>query len=100
MAATSWSANRIDIVAMGTDNAYYYKFWDGGQWQPSETEFYPKGGSFASSPAVVSWGENRLDIYGVGIDSFLKHRTWYGTGWYPEDGSFETLGGPLETFTH
>ena len=98
VAATSWSKNRIDVVALGSDGAYYYTYWDGTTWQPSATEFYPKGGSFSSSPAVVSWGENRLDIFGVGTDSMLKHLTWYGSGWYPSPDSFETLGGPLESF--
>ena len=98
VAATSWSVNRTDIVALGTDGAYYYKFWDGYQWQPSETEFISKGGKFSSSPAVLSWGENRLDIYGLGIDNMLKHMTWYGSGWYPADGNWETLGGPLQAF--
>ena len=92
VAATSWSANRIDIVALGTDGAYYYKYWDGSQWQPSDKGFISKGGDFASSPAVVSWGENRLDIFGVGTDDNLKHMTWYGSGWYPSDETFETLG--------
>ena len=98
LAATSWSENRIDVVALGSDGAYYYKYWDGSQWQPSEADFIAKGGEFSSSPSVVSWGENRLDIFGVGSDSKLKHLTWYGSGWYPSDGSFETLGGPLESF--
>ena len=98
VAATSWSANRIDVVALGTDGAYYYKFWDGSQWQPSETGFISRNGTFKSSPAVVSWGENRLDIYGVGTDNMLKHLTWYGTGWYPADETWETLGGPLKAF--
>ena len=99
VAATSWSTNRIDIVALGTDGAYYYKYWDGSQWQPSATEFLSKGGDFKTSPEVVSWGENRLDIYGVrGKDSMLQHMTWYGSGWYPSDNTWETLGGPLRTF--
>ncbi len=98
VAAVSWSVNRFDVVALGTDGAYYYKYFDGSQWQPSTSDFVAKAGNFTSSPAVVSWGENRLDIYGVGADSMLKHMTWYGSGWYPEDGTFETLGGPLEAF--
>ena len=100
VAATSWSTNRIDVVALGTDGSYYYKYWDGSQWQPSAEDFIRKGGSFSSSPAVVSWGENRLDIFGVGTDNMLKHMTWYGTGWYPSDAEFETLGGPLEAFKY
>lgn len=97
VAANSWDVNRIDIVVLGTDGAYYYKYWDGSQWQPAETTFNPKGGNFTSSPSVVSWSANRLDIYGIGNDTMLKHQTWYGNGWYPE-WSFESLAGPLESF--
>ena len=100
VAATSWSTNRLDIVALGSDGAYYYKYWDGSMWQPSVNGFISKGGSFASTPTVVSWGENRLDIYGVGNDNMVKHEAWHGSGWYPNDGTWETLGGPLESFHH
>ena len=97
VAATSWSVNRIDVVVLGSNGAYYYKYWDGSSW--GNHLFAPKGGNFSSSPAVTSWGENRLDIFGVGKDdSKLKHLTWYGSGWYPAERSFETLGGPLESF--
>lgn len=96
VAATSWSANRIDVVVLGTDGNYYYKFWDGTQWLPKDS-YVARPSPFISSPAVVSWGDNRLDIYGVGDDSMLKHLTWYGNGWYPENG-WETLGGPLQAF--
>ena len=98
VAATSWSTDRIDVVVLGSDGAYYYKYWDGSQWQPSVTEFISKGGEFSTSPEAVSWSENRLDIYGVGNDGMLKHMTWYGSGWYPSPDAFETLGGPLRTF--
>ena len=99
VAATSWSADRIDVVALGTDGGYYYKYWDGSQWQPSEKGFISKGGRFVSAPAVVSWGKDRLDIFGVAeADTVLKHTTWYGNGWYPSDNDFETLGGPLAVF--
>ena len=97
VAANSWSENRLDIVALGADKGYYYKFWDGSQWRPqkgdegSVNEVYPKGGSFASLPAVVSWGANRLDIFGETDSGQLGHQTWYGSGWYPEWG-FENLG--------
>ena len=99
-AAVSWSENRLDIVALGSDGQYYYKFYDGSQWRPaagdegSKEALYPKGGSFKSVPSLVSWGENRLDIYGVLDDATLGHQTWYGSGWYPGWG-FERLGGWL-----
>ena len=81
VAATSWGANRIDIVALGKDAGYYYKYFDGSDWTPSVDDWYPKGGNFSSAPSVVSWGVNRLDIYGVTGDNLLGHQTWYGSGW-------------------
>lgn len=97
VAATSWGENRMDLVALGGDGQYYYKFWDGHQWNPSVSDWYPKNGSFVSSPATVSWGENRLDIYGVDSDHKLGHQTWYGSGWHPAADKWEQLGGPLSS---
>lgn len=94
VAATSWGPNRIDIVALAKDNSYYYKYWDGNQWNPTDNTLYPKGGNFSSLPTLASWGVNRLDIFGVTNDAQLGHQTWYGSGWYPEWG-FEKLGGDL-----
>lgn len=93
VAATSWGPNRIDIVALGKDGGYWYKYWDGSQWNPTDNTLYPKGGQFASVPTVVSWGVERLDIFGVMAEGGeLGHQTWYGSGWYPDWG-FEKLGG-------
>lgn len=94
VAAESWGVNRTDIVALGEDGAYYYKYWDGYQWNPTDNTLFPKGGKFSSLPTLVSWGVNRLDIFGVTDDSQLGHQTWYGSGWYPE-WEFEKLGGNL-----
>ena len=94
VAATSWSANRLDIVAKGGKNAtYWYKFYDGQAWRPDATGWYPKGAdtTFSSDPSVVSWGENRLDIFGVDAGDKLLHQTWYGSGWYPGSTDWETL---------
>lgn len=47
---------------MGEDSQYYYKYYDGSQWNPdeeAEEAWYVKNGSFSSAPSVVSWGENR-----------------------------------------
>ena len=96
VAAKSWGPNRIDILALGEDNSYYYKFWDGSQWNPTDATLYQKAGNFSSVPALASWGVNRLDIFGVTTDKKLAHQTWYGSGWFPE-WTFEDLGGALDT---
>src|SRR6202044_569266 len=58
-------ANRIDIVdQFGEDDTQnYYQYWDGFQWQPSITDWFPKGGDFASAPALVSLGEGNLNFF-------------------------------------
>ena len=50
VAAVSWAVARIDIVALGQDAGYYYKYFDGSNW----SDWFPKGGSFSSAPSVVS----------------------------------------------
>jgi hypothetical protein len=86
IAVVSWGADRLDMVALGTDNAIYHRAWD-GQWVPSEWERL--GGVFVSPPAVVSWGADRLDIFGIGTDNHMYHKAWYGQ-WTP---GWEDLGG-------
>jgi hypothetical protein len=81
----SWAANRLDIFAVGTDNALYHKWWNGSAWGGFES----LGGLCKSAPAAVSWGPNRLDIFVVGTDSALYHKWWNGSAW----GGWESLGG-------
>lgn len=49
-------------MALGEDWHYYYKYYDGYQWNPSEQDWSAKGGDFSSAPSVVSWGENRTSF--------------------------------------
>jgi hypothetical protein len=48
-AVASWGANNLTIVAIGTDNAMYYKAWI-GSWWPSQTGWAPLGGVFNLPP--------------------------------------------------
>jgi hypothetical protein len=32
----SWGPNRIDVFAIGTDNALYHMAWDGSRWSDWE----------------------------------------------------------------
>ena len=77
------AANRIDIVGQfGEDDTQYsYKYWDGLQWQPSITDWFPKGGDFASAPAIVSLGEGNLNFFAVGNDGELKLQVNAGNNW-------------------
>jgi len=87
--AASWAADRIDVVARGTDSAVWHRWWDGTSWNGWES----LGGSAQSGPAISSWGANRLDVFVVGTDHALYHR-WYDGGW---SGGWENLGGMLSS---
>jgi hypothetical protein len=75
--ATTWGGGRIDIVARGTDNAVWHRFYDGANWGPWES----LGGTTYSPPTAVSWGPNRLDVFVAGADRQLWQRAWSPAGW-------------------
>ncbi|KAI1340676.1 hypothetical protein F5Y15DRAFT_48243 [Xylariaceae sp. FL0016] len=79
LAAASWSSSRVDIIAIGSDNAMYHKGWD-GSWQ---SDWDSLGGSFTSvAPTMVAWGPNRLDTFGLdSSSSTMMHNSWDGQSW-------------------
>ena len=85
--AASWASNRIDVFAVGEDDALWHRWWDGSAWGGWES----LGGVLVSDPAAVSWGPNRIDVFAVGVDDALWHRWWDGSGWR----EWESLGGTL-----
>jgi hypothetical protein len=83
--AVSWGPDRLDIFAVGTDQALYHRWWDGANWGGWES----LGGILSSPPSVVCWGPNRIDIFANGTDNAVYHRWWDGANW----GGWESLGG-------
>lgn len=83
--AVSWGADRIDVVARGTDSAVWHRWWDGASWNGWDS----LGGMLSSDPAAVSWGPNRIDVFARGMDSAMWHLGWDGSHW----GGWESLGG-------
>ena len=47
-AVVAWSANRLDVFGLRTDNAMCHKWWDGTNWGPSMV--------IGNSWAECSWG--------------------------------------------
>jgi len=86
--AVSWGANRIDVVARGTDSAVWHRWWDGTAWRGWES----LGGIIHGAPAICSWANGRLDIFAVGTNHHLFHK-WYQGGW----SGWEDLGGVLSS---
>ena len=70
ISSVSWSANRIDSFARGTDNALYHRWWNGSAWGGWES----LGGVITSDPTAVSWGPNRIDVFAKGTDNAMHHR--------------------------
>jgi hypothetical protein len=83
----SWSANRIDCFARGTDRAMYHRWWNGSSWGGWEN----LGGVILEAPSCVSWGANRIDCFARGTDRAMYHRWWDGGSW----GGWENLGGVI-----
>jgi hypothetical protein len=85
-AAVSWGANRIDVVATGTDSAVWTQPFDSGTW----FGWSSIGGSVmaGTSPAIASGGSNLLNIYVTGSNGRLWHKSWSGS-W----SAFVDLGG-------
>ena len=73
----SWSKNRLDVFARGTDNQLWYRWWDGSSWSGWE----PLGGQMTDGPGAVSWGPNRIDVFVRGIDNQMWH-TWWDSNIY------------------
>lgn len=92
-AMVSWGGDRLDIFALGMDNASYHKAW-AQAWLPSTTGWEATGGRFTSPLVVESWGTDRLDVFGVGHDRALWHKAW-AQGWQPAQDGWESLGGEL-----
>jgi C1A family cysteine protease len=87
-AAVSWGANRVDVVARGTDSAVWHRWWNGTAWLGWET----LRGLTLYAPSVCSRGVGRLDVFAVGTNHHLMRR-WYQGGW----GRWEDLGGVLSS---
>ncbi len=82
--AVSWAANRIDVVARGTDSAVYHRWWDGAHWNGWES----LGGIIQGAPAICSWAAGRLDMFAIGTNHQMYHK-WFQGGW----SGWESLGG-------
>ncbi|KAH8667026.1 carbohydrate-binding protein [Xylariales sp. PMI_506] len=87
----SWGPNRLDVFALGTDNACWHKWWDGSSWGGWES----LGGGIIGDISAVSWGPNRIDLFCRGMDNGVYHKAWDGGAWRPSKTGWESLGGKI-----
>ena len=84
----SWSANRIDCFARGSDSAMWHRWWNGASWGGWES----LGGVATTDPNCTTWSANRIDCFVRGTDNAMYHRWWDGAAW----GGWENLGGVIQ----
>src|SRR6476646_9470928 len=79
IAASSWTAHRLDCFTVGKEDHALYHMWRGTTGWSNGWESL--GGSLIAAPAAVSWGLNRIDAFGIGPDGALCHQWWNGSEW-------------------
>jgi hypothetical protein len=59
---TSWAKDRVDLEVIGTDSAWYHKWWTSSGWSGYEK----LGGTFIQDPAALSFANQKLHLFGLG----------------------------------
>ena len=67
------STNRLDVLAVGTDDRLKHRALIGQTWTP---QWQDLGGAFNSTPAVVSMAKDKVTVYGLGVDGAMFHGSW------------------------
>jgi hypothetical protein len=73
-AVTSSQPGQLDVFARGSDDALWYKRFD-GQWHAWE-QLSPS--KITSAPAAIAKGDGSLDVFARGTDSGLWHKQFDG----------------------
>jgi hypothetical protein len=72
-AVMSYYDESIYIVARGTDDATYMRYWDGHIWT---REWASLGGVATSSPAIISWFTSNIEVAVRGTDGAFYRKSW------------------------
>jgi hypothetical protein len=92
-AVSAQDANSLGLFVRGSDNALWYKYWNGVTWSVSKS----LGGALTSSPAATSPGNGLIDVFVRGTDGAIWQRTSTNGGgsW----SGWTSLGGQIPTGT-
>jgi 5-hydroxyisourate hydrolase-like protein (transthyretin family) len=87
------NANSLDLFFRGTDNALWWKHWNGTTWSAATSQ----GGILTSDPAAISPGTNQVDVFVRGNDSaiWVNTTTNGGSSW----SGWQSLGGQIPAGT-
>jgi hypothetical protein len=76
MAAVSWGAGRLDVVAIGGDKNMYQFAEQNGSTTTNWTSIASAGGGFVEAPSITSNASGSLFIVGVAADTGVYFKTW------------------------
>jgi hypothetical protein len=91
---TSYQSNRLDVFYRGTDQAIYWKYWNGSAWSTANP--ITVGGTVSGNPVALAFGPdaNRLGVFFRNATDNMLYVTRYvplESAW----GNAELLGGPV-----
>jgi hypothetical protein len=90
---TTAGGAKVSMFAIGTDNAVWYRSYNGGGW----AGWGSLGGNATSAPAAASYADNWMSVYVRGADNYLWARdrattTW--SSWHRVGPNFAMTSGP------
>jgi hypothetical protein len=72
-AMVSWSANRLDMIAIDSNSSMIFRAWQGDD---RSAEWSSLGDCFITSPSLTTWGLGRLDVFALDKWHRMRHRAW------------------------
>ncbi len=81
MSTVAWADGRVEVFALGPDNALWHNWWMGDDllwsgWESLE-------GSFATGASAIAWEDGHVELFAADADGHAWHN-WSGdfpTGW-------------------
>ena len=89
IAVASWSAGRLDVFGVGTNNGMFHRGYN-GDWTNTVGSPCPAKRSSARLPrspgAPIGW-----DVFALGTNNEILHRAWNGSAWLDWDALIGTF---------
>lgn len=89
----AWGDGRLEVFALGADEAIWHRWWTGDAtgW----SDWASMGGTFATGPSAILWGDGHTELFATDASGVAWHR-WSGEtpgGWF----DWAAMGGSLAT---